>query len=363
MKISLNWIFDHIKGELARIDITKLIDTFIKTTAEIEGWKKVTLNVDELTLVEVVAIEDNEVQVHSAERNKKYTLPLRGDAFVSALFMIIDADPVAKWATSVHFGGTKEMVLPVFSVAEDLRKGAWKSTIEVQDYVVEVDNKSINSRPDLWGHRGLAREIAAMLDVPLRPLDEFIKQKDVISYTSEAQPHGSNPFSLIIQNSALCTRFAALYVPSITSYASSLNMAIRLSCLDSRAINLLVDATNYVMLDLGQPMHAFDADALTSKHITIGHALPKEKIMLLDGEKVELTADDIVVADGGKAISLAGVMGGATTGITTQTKSVLLESAHFDPVTIRRTSARHKKRTESSIRFEKVLILIKLLMH
>ena len=355
MKISLNWIFDHIKGEFARIDIAKLIDTFIKTTAEIEGWKKVTLNVDEFTLVEVTAIEDDNVQAYSAERNKNYTLSLRGDAVAGALFMIIDADSAAKWATSVNFGGTKEMLLPALSVAENLRKGSWKSTIELQDYIIEVDNKSINSRPDLWGHRGLAREIAAMFDMPLRPLDEFIKQKDVMTYASGAQTYGSNPFSLSIQDPILCTHFTALYVPFIISQASSLHMAVRLSRLDSRAINLLVDATNYVMLDLGQPIHAFDADALSSKHITIGHALPKEKIMLLDGETVELIADDIVVADGGKAISLAGVMGGAATGITPQTKSVLLESAHFDPVTIRRTSARHKKRTESSIRFEKSL--------
>jgi len=110
MKISLNWVFDHIKGELSRIDVAQLVDTFIKTTAEIEGWKKVTFNTDELTLAEVVAIEDDSMTVYSVERNKKYVLPLRADAAVGALFMIADLGNMQKWATTIMFGGTKDVV-------------------------------------------------------------------------------------------------------------------------------------------------------------------------------------------------------------------------------------------------------------
>jgi phenylalanyl-tRNA synthetase beta chain len=355
MKISLNWIFDHIKGELLSLNITQLVDAFIKTTAEVESWKKVALNVDELTLVEVITIKNSDVTVYSAEHKMHYVLPFRADVFVGVLCMVANGESAQKWATSIMLGGVKDILLPVIDVAEHLRAGAWKSTIELQDYIVEVDNKSINSRPDLWGHRGLAREIAAILDLPLRPLNELIKKKDIISHELTAKADENSPFSLAIQDSLLCSRFAALYVPSIDVKASQLGMIVRLSRLDSRAINFLVDATNYVMLDLGQPMHAFDADALSSKKITIGRALPKEKIVLLDGETLELTSEDVVVADGGKVVSLAGIMGGAATGINLQTKSVLLESAHFDPVVIRRTSARHKKRTESSVRFEKNL--------
>ncbi len=363
MKISLNWIFDHIKGELSRIDVAQLVDNFIKTTAEIEGWRKVTLNTDELTLAEVVAIAADGVTVHSVERNKKYILPIRADAIVGALFMITDAGNAQKWATSVMLGGTKEMLLPALDVQADLRSGGWKTTVELHDYVIEVDNKSINSRPDLWGHRGLAREIAAILDVQLRPLDGCIAQKDVIAHELTAQADVHNPFTISIQTD-LCSRFAALYIPSITPRASQLNMVVRLSRLDSRSIDLLVDLTNYVMLDLGQPMHAFDADVLQSRKITIATAQTlfrqgskgqAEKLLLLDGETVELTPDDIVIADGGKAISLAGIMGGAQSGISARTKSVVLESANFDATTIRRTSARHKKRTEASMRFEKSL--------
>lgn len=364
MKISLNWVFEHIKGELSRIDIAQLVDTFIKTTAEIEGWKKVTLNTDKLTLGEVVEVAHDGVKVHSRERNKTYTLPSRADAAVGGLFMIVDAGSTQKWATSLMLGGTKEMLLPLLDVPADMRAGGWKSAIELQDYIIEVDNKSINSRPDLWGHRGLAREIAAMFDLQLRPLSEFITQKDIVSHELTAKADSQNPFIIDIQTD-LCSRFAALYLSSVTSRASQLNMVVRLSRLDSRSINMFVDATNYVMLDLGQPMHAFDADVLSSKKITIDRAKAllrqgfegqaKGKLLLLDGETVELTSDDIVIADGGIAVSLAGIMGGAATRVIGTTTKLLLESAHFDAVTIRRTSARHKKRTEASMRFEKSL--------
>jgi phenylalanyl-tRNA synthetase beta chain len=355
MKISLNWIFDHIKGELSRIDVAHLVDIFIKTTAEIEGWKKVTIKPDEFTLAEVITTNGNNVTVRSAEYKKEYLLPKRADAITGSWFMIADCGNVGRWATSVMLGGTKDMVLPVIHCAENLRAGGWKSTIELQDYVIEVDNKSINSRPDLWGHRGLAREIAAILDLPLRPLEEFIVQKDSITYKDAVVASKDNPFALAIQAPTVCTRFAALYLPSITAQASDLNMIVRLSRLDSRSIDFFVDATNYVMLDIGQPMHAFDAGTLQKKQITVEYARDKEKLTLLDGETIELTQQDLIIADGGKPVSLAGIMGGAVTGISSKTTSVLLEAAHFDPVVIRRTAARHKKRTESSMRFEKNL--------
>jgi phenylalanyl-tRNA synthetase beta chain len=355
MKISLNWIFDHIKGELARVDVAQLVEKFIRTTAEIEGWRKVTLNPDNLTLGEVVAVQEANVTVHSTERNKNYTLPTRADAIVGSCFMIADVNNAQKWATTTMFGGIKDMLLPALDVQANLRAGGWKSNIELDDYIIEIDNKSINSRPDLWGHRGIAREMAAILDLSLKSADELDVQKDIMAHESSAIATIYNPFDITIQNPKLCSRFAALYIPTVVPRASQLNMAIRLSRLDSRSIDTIVDATNYVMLDLGQPMHAFDADKFQSKKISIASGKLKEKLLLLDGETVELTLEDVVIADGGKAISLAGIMGGAQSGVSAQTKSLLLESATFDATTIRRTSARHKKRTEASMRFEKSL--------
>lgn len=365
MKISLNWIFDHIKGELARIDVAQLVEKFIRTTAEIEGWKKVTLNTDELTLAQVVSIAGDKVTVRSDEYKKEYTLASRADAVIGSWFMVTIADNASKWATSTMLGGIKDMLLPALHVENNAQAGGWKSAIEVHDYIIEVDNKSINSRPDLWGHRGLAREIAAILDVPLRPLDELIIKKDIVAHDLVAHATADNPFSIAIQDPALCGRFAALYFPSVTAQASDIHMVIRLSRLDSRCINVWVDTTNYVMFDLGRPMHAFDADTLQSKKMSIGclssvalakeDAKAKEKLLLIDDETIELTSEDIVITDGGKAVSLAGIMGGALTAISSNTTSVLLESANFDGTTVRRSSVRHKKRTEGSMRFEKSL--------
>ncbi len=346
MKISLNWIFDHIIGDVSRIDVAHLVDTFIRTTAEIEGWKKVRVATDELTLAEVKEISSDEIIVYSSERKKEYVLPKRADAREGLLFMIIDSGATSKWATSVVFGGVKDMMLPAIYCTPALQDGLWKESIEQQDYIIEVDNKSINSRPDLWGHRGLAREIAAILNMSLRPLQEFVVEKEK---TNDVQDH----FRFAIKSPHGCDRFAALYLPSVNAQPSHLDMVIRLSRLDSRSIDFLVDATNYIMLDLGQPMHAFDADKFTTKEISVAYARDKEKLALLDGETIELTSQDLVITDGDKAISLAGVMGGATTAINAHSKSVLLEAAHFDPVIVRRTAARHKKRSESSARFEK----------
>ena len=353
MKISLNWVFDHIRGELSRIDIAQLVSQFIKTTAEIEGWEKVSLNFDQFTVVEVTNSAADGVTAYSAETDKNYTLAPRADAVVGACYLIAQAAGIPTWATTIHCGGTKDMLLPAVDVDASLRAGGWKCMVEADDYIIDVDNKSINSRPDLWGHRGIAREIAAILDLPLKPLDEFIVQKPVIEHKASAKATADMPFSLAINAPDVCKKFAALFIDSVTPKPSQLNMVVRLSRLDSRAINLLVDATNYVMLDLGQPMHAFDGQTLQQKNITVAPAHNKEKLLLLDGQTVELTTQDLVIADGGVAISLAGVMGGATTSITAKTHSVLVESANFDATTIRRTSARHKKRTEGSMRWEK----------
>ena len=348
MKISLNWIFDHIKGDLSDVDVPALVEKFIKTTAEIEGWRKVEIATDPLTLAQVVAFEDEAVIVHSLERGQKYVLPQRADAIMGSWFMIIDSGAEPRWATSLVFGGIKDMMLPAIHCPENMRNGSWKEALESKDYIIEIDNKSINSRPDLWGHRGLAREIAAILDLPLRPLSDFIIEKE-----STTDSKDNNSFSIVIKAPDACDRFAALYLSSVGTQPSSIDMMIRLSRLDSRSIDFLVDATNYVMFDLGQPMHAFDADTFPTQELCVAYAKNKEKLALLDGESIELTAQDLVITDGNMPLSLAGIMGGVCTGISTRTRSILLEAAHFDPVVVRRTAARHKKRTESSIRFEK----------
>lgn len=351
MKISLNWVFDHIKGDTQKVAIVDLVDRFIKTTAEIDGWQKVTLPVEKVTLVQAISVVGDVVHVMSPEYKKEYVVPFRSDIVVGLWYLIEHSDNSAVWAKITTLGGVKDTLLPAIDVDEALRAGGWKSSVELDDYILDVDNKSINHRPDLWGHRGIAREIAAIFDLELLSLNNFITQKQSIDSGESGK---TGPFSVSI-DSSVCKRFSALYIDKVVSRPSSLAMVIRLSRLDSRSIDYLVDCTNYVMLDLGQPMHAFDADLLPAKNIAVRRAHAKEKLLLLDGETLELTSHDVVIADGDRAVSLAGVMGGAATGINQKTCSVFLESANFDATTIRRMAARHKKRSEASMRFEKSL--------
>src|SRR5579871_6435054 len=137
MKISLRWIFDHINGELAQIDVPQLVDTFIKTTAEIEGWKEVSINTDALTLVRVTNIDDARVTLYSPEHNAQYIVPKRSDASIDQWFMIHTADGVPSWATSILFGGAKDMMLPAIYCLENMRNGGWKAAIEQNDYIIE----------------------------------------------------------------------------------------------------------------------------------------------------------------------------------------------------------------------------------
>ena len=163
------------------------------------------------------------------------------------------------------------------------------------------------------------------------------------------------PFSARIVEPRYIDRFAFAYFSDIKNTPSLPWMAVRLARVGLRPLDTLVDMTNYVMCDMGQPVHAFDANKISAKHFEVRLANLHEKITLLDDETIELTEKDIVITDGTKPISLAGVMGGKDTQIQPDTMSMVLESAHFDATMVRETAARHKKRTEASSRFEKTL--------
>jgi len=210
------------------------------------------------------------------------------------------------------------------------------------DHIIEIENKSINHRPDLWGHHGMAREIASILDRPLRdPVD------------LGRIPAGEAAFGVTIEDTALCPRYSALVFENVTVGPSPLWLQNRLQALDLNPINNIVDVTNYVMAEIAQPMHAFDADALQGGTIFIRLARAGESLVALNQEKYDLDAATLVIADADGAIAVAGVIGGLPTGITGKTRRVVLESANFQASSIRKTSGRLKLRTDASMRFEK----------
>ncbi len=220
--------------------------------------------------------------------------------------------------------------------------------LKLNDTVFEVDNKSLTNRPDLLSHIGIAREIAIFLDSSLSK-----KFNKVSNYEILERDDSLKDLKVKVDNNDLCPRYMALGVEGIEISASPKWMQDRLSAVGVRPINNIVDITNYVMIECGQPMHAFDSGLV--EEIIVRKAQKGEKIITLDGEERKLDDEMLVIADRERAIAVAGVMGGASSEINPETKNIILESANFEGVGIRKTSQRLGIRTESSMRFEKSL--------
>lgn len=217
--------------------------------------------------------------------------------------------------------------------------------LKSNDIIFEVDNKSLTHRPDLWSHYGLAREIAAFTGGKFK---EY-KAKEKIFTLSKDAPE----LEVEVKEAELCPRYMAIAVAGIKIAASPDWLKTRLIAVGARPINNLVDITNYIMLELGQPLHAFD-QKLVDK-IIIRRAQKKEIIETLDNKKRELDENVLVIADSSKPIAIAGVMGGANSEITGETTAVILESANFNFASIRKTAQKLDLRTEAAVRFEKSL--------
>ncbi|MGB9235031.1 MAG: phenylalanine--tRNA ligase subunit beta [Terriglobales bacterium] len=198
------------------------------------------------------------------------------------------------------------------------------------------------NRPDAMNHYGVAREASALYDLPLRPIEPKLPAA-----------HGKSEVSIDIQEPELCPRFTAREIRGAAIKPSPSNIAGRLQLLDQRPISNAVDATNYVLWESGKPTHVFDLDLLEGRRLVIRKARTGEILKTLDGVVRQLTGDDLVVADAVKPVGLAGVMGGFDTMITGKTRNILIESAWWDPVTVRRMSKRHGIHTDASHRFER----------
>ncbi len=210
------------------------------------------------------------------------------------------------------------------------------------DFVIEVDNKSLTHRPDLWGHYGMARELTAITGAKLKdPVDISLL------------PSGEPLYKVEIEDHALSPRYSALVFENVTVQPSPLWLQARLEAAGMNAINNIVDVTNYIAAELAEPMHAFDADKLRGATIFVRRAKPGESYDALNGETYTLEPHHLVIADAGGAIALAGVIGGAGSAINDQTTRIVLESANFEATCIRKTSSEMKLRTDASIRFEK----------
>ena len=213
--------------------------------------------------------------------------------------------------------------------------------LDLNDVILEIDNKSMTNRPDLWGHYGIAREISALYNLPLAEIKAF---EDI----------PESDFNVEIMDADRCPRYIGVEMEGVAVKAAPYQMQNRIWKVGMRPINALVDITNYVMLATGNPTHAFDADMIKD-HIVVRHAAEGEKLVLLNDKELTLCEDDLVITDGEGPVALAGVMGGAKDSILPNTERVILEVANFESTGIRRAALRYDNRTEASSRYEKAI--------
>ncbi|HEX4004513.1 MAG TPA: phenylalanine--tRNA ligase subunit beta [Candidatus Acidoferrales bacterium] len=207
-----------------------------------------------------------------------------------------------------------------------------------------LDAEITANRPDCLGHYGVAREVAAIYRLPVKSLKPKLK---------EASAKAADATRVEIEAPELCGRYTARVLRGVKVQPSPDWLRQRLEAIGQNSINNVVDVTNYVMFELGQPLHAFDLDKLSEKRIVVRRARAGEKIRTLDGGERTLAKEMCVIADAQRAVAIAGVMGGAESEIGFSSRNILIESAWFDPISVRRTSKALGLRTEASYRFER----------
>jgi phenylalanyl-tRNA synthetase beta chain len=341
MKFSYNWLREFVPGlTQAAAPLEELITL---KTAECEGIEEAGALLDGANVVRVEGVE-----------------PIAGSHAVKATLdngktVVCGALNCRAGMTSVYVPVGNKVVHGVESegmLASASELGINKDhsgIVEIStlnrlrpDSIIEIDNKSITHRPDLWGHHGMAREVAAILELLLTDPARL-----------DLLPSGPAAVKIQIEDLNLCPRYSALVFEGIKVEASPLWLQYRLTAIGLNPINNIVDMTNYVMAELAQPMHAFDADLLKGDTIFIRPAKPGEHFRALNEEHYALNTSNLVIADSGGAIALAGVIGGGDSAISEKTTRVVLESANFQASSIRKTSAAIKLRTDASMRFEK----------
>jgi phenylalanyl-tRNA synthetase beta chain len=337
MKFSYGWLRALVKGlDTSPEDLMRLITL---KTAECEGVELVGEPLAKAHLARVISVEGKKARVDVGGRD--ITL-LCGAPNLRAGLTSVWLDIGGKTIDGFESNG-------MLASASELGIGKDHSGIVElpsdnfhlrPDHVIEVDNKSLTHRPDLWGHYGMAREVAA------------ITGNKLVDRVHPYDLGGAPAIEVDVRDPVLCPRYSALVFENVTVQPSPLWLQYRLEAIGLNTINNIVDVTNFVLAELTQPMHAFDADKLRGG-IIVRTARDGEKLAALNGESYTLDPSNLVIADSENAIALAGVIGGADSAISDSTTRIVLESACFNASSIRKTSSKLRLRTDASMRFEK----------
>ena len=376
MKLSLNWIKDYVKLP-DDMDLTRLAYDLTMSTVEVEGCERLAERFEKIIVGQI-----KEVLPHpNADKLRVCKVDIGNDEIKDIVcggsnlevgMKVVVACPGAmvRWhgegdlveiknaklrgvasfgmiCASVEIGlsdlfpaGDDHEIMDIS--AFDAPAGTPLAVaLDLDDIILEIDNKSMTNRPDLWGHYGIAREISALYDLPLVELGVYT-------------PDVSESYDVRILDTERCSRYIGARIEGLCVKPSPFQMQSRIWRVGMRPINALVDITNYVMLATGQPTHVFDSNHIIG-HIEVRRANEGEALGLLNDKQLALCTDDLVIADSEGAVALAGVMGGAKDSVLPETNSVILEVANFNSKGVRRTALRYDNRTEASSRYEKAI--------
>ena len=365
MLLSMNWISDFV--DLEGLDKLELIQKISLSTAEVENdifFKGKDL--EGVVVAQIMSVEDH-------PDSKKLHL-LKVDAGDGGLTDVVCGAPNVRVGMKTAFAkvgarlgeieiaprplagfmscgmccseaeiGISDDHSGIMDITEDVANGtSIKDVYAIDDIVFEVDNKSLTNRPDLWSHYGFAREFAAISGRQLKPLE----LEDLTAYNNLKK------VDMKIEDT-LCQRYSCMQVQNITRNISPVNMRIRLFYCGMRAINYLADLTNYLMLEVGQPMHAFDSRKV--EKIRIKRFDTPFTFTTLDGVERNIDENTLMICNDNTPVAIAGIMGGLDSEIVDDTTTLTLESATFDAVSIRKSTVRLAHRTDASQRYEKCL--------
>ena len=365
MFLSMNWISDFV--DLSGLDKLKLINQFSLSTAEVEN--DIFFKGSDLSGVVVAEIKS----VENHPDSKKLHL-LKVDAGEAELTDVVCGAPNVRVGMKTAFAkvgakigeieiaprslagymsygmccSEKEIGISddnsgIMEITDDIPNGTdLKDVYAIDDIIFEVDNKSLTNRPDLWGHYGIAREFAALSGRELKPLETV----DLSKYDNLSK------VDMKIED-PLCQRYSCLQVENIKRTVSPVDMRIRLYYCGMRAINFLADLTNYLMLEMGQPMHAFDSRKV--EKIRIKRFDKPFTFQTLDGVERNIDENTLMICNDNTPVAIAGIMGGLDSEIVDDTTTLTLESATFDAASIRKSTVRLSHRTDASMRYEKSL--------
>ena len=365
MFLSMNWIKDFV--DLSGLDDLKLINQFSLSTAEVENDIQFKgSDISGIVVAEIKSVEEHpeskklhllKVDIGEAELVDVVCGAPNVRVGMKTAFAKVGAKigeieiaprPLAGFMSCGMCCSEKEIGISddhsgIMEITDDVALGTdLKDVYAIDDIIFEVDNKSLTNRPDLWSHYGIAREFAAIAQRPLKEL--VLYDLSLFDELPKVDMKIEDP---------LCYRYSCLQFENISRNVSPVDMRIRLYYCGMRAINFLADMTNYLMLEMGQPMHAFDSRKV--ENIRIKRFDSDFTFQTLDGVERNIDTDTLMICNGDTPVAIAGIMGGLDSEIVEDTHTLTLESATFDAASIRKSTVRLSHRTDSSMRYEKSL--------